>query len=68
MAAAKPAPPQLTEEEWIMSRLEKGPCSPRAIFGARRPGYLTERDVEARLNQLAKNGVLRFGNGKWYRP
>lgn len=68
MAAAKEKAHRLTENEWIMSRLKKGPATPVAFFGARMPDYLTQRDVEAELLRLAKSGELRFGNGKWYRP
>lgn len=67
MAAAKEKV-RLTENEWIMSRLDKGPVTPVAFFGKRMPDYLVQRDVEAELSRLAKSGTLRFGNGKWYRP
>lgn len=60
----------LTPREWIMSRLavgKRGHCSSQAIFGGRRPDYLTEPELSAELKRMREAGELRYTDGKWWR-
>ncbi len=59
-----------TAKEWILSRItagKRGYCSSQAIFGGRRPDYLTEHELSAELKRAREAGELRYTDGKWWR-